>query len=214
MQSRGNILLIEDDPDHAELVRQCLNQVNGWHFNVMHHSEVEEARAALAKDDIDLVLLDFRLGLDSGLDFLRWMRASGDHRPVVVLTAHGNEYLAVEMMRAGADDYIVKADLSPSMFSKVLGRVFKLRRKNQESQQAQAVVRNCMALLTPREREVLDLIVEGLTSKQISTKLHRSENTIKIHRGRVMQKMQASTVADLVRKVLAASAGTVTHTTE
>ena len=108
---------------------------------------------------------------------------------VVVLTSQGSEYVAVDMMRAGADDYIVKADLEPAVMEKSLIPLIVHSRTVKQSHNDAQEVMGRMRLLTPREREVLDLIIQGQTNKQMAQTLNRSENTIKIHRSRVMQKL-------------------------
>ena len=204
MSVNPSVMLVEDDADHADLFRRCLEAINVPGLSLVHCRDLDQAQRELARPDVKVIFLDYRIGIDTGLEFLRQMREAQDHRPVVVLTGQGNEYVAADMTRAGADDYIVKSDLEPMILEQVLRQAMDKVEKalKVQSQYAQAV--NHLQQLTPREREVLNLIVEGKTNRQISQILHRSENTIKIHRSRIMRKMQANTAADLVRKVLSA----------
>lgn len=196
-----DILLVEDDKDHADLFRRSLEEVPELSCRLTCATNPDEARRALRGPDIDLIVLDYRLGIDTGLTFLRALRAEGEWRPVIVLTGHGNEYVAVEMMRAGATDYLVKADLRPN----ILGRAIDKARASMSRARAEhdevCEVASRLAQLTPREREVMELVVAGLTTPQIGRKLHRSINTVKIHRTNLMRKMGASTPADLARMV-------------
>ncbi len=196
-----NLLLVEDDDDHADLFRRSLEAVDDLTFHITRVSEINRAHDALTTGAIDLIVLDYRLGLDNGLDFLRSLRASGERRPVIVLTGQGNEYVAVEMMRAGATDYLLKSDVNPRILGRTLQKALITGARDRQEREELAVIHERFSLLTPREREILELVVAGLTTPQISKKLHRSMNTVKIHRTNLMRKMQASTPADLARMV-------------
>ena len=202
MTDCGGILLVEDDPDHAELVKRCLESVEGLRFELIHCRDAQQAREDLKRSDISLVFLDYQLGLDTGLDLLREMRTGGDLRPVIILTGQGNEYIAVETVRAGADDYLVKSDLATEAIKTVIGKALARRDAVQRGNAERIKIRENLSRLTRREREVLEFIVDGKTSREIGQCLHRSEHTIKIHRSRIMRKMGARTPADLVRSVL------------
>ncbi len=202
MTDEPAILLVEDDPDHADLFRRCLADIDGQAWTLIHCHGLVAAQQGLSNPHVKMVFLDYRLGADTGLEFLRQMRADNDHRPVVVLTGQGSEYVAVDMMRAGADDYVVKSDLDVTLLEQVIDRAIKKLDQVQQAQAEHAQIAQRFGLLTPREKEVLALIVEGKTNKQISQVLHRSENTIKIHRARIMHKTQAHTAADLTRMAM------------
>lgn len=205
------VLVVDDNAAHAELLVNCLKQCNGaiGAFEVVESRHADGARAVLAEEPVDVAFVDYQLGAVSGLDLIRSVRDSGDRRPVIVTTAHGDEYVAVEMIRAGADDYISKFDLSPQRVGAAIQRVLERReRESRDDTQRQEAVRRLLTL-TRREREVLDHIVAGLMNRQIAETMHRSEKTIKIHRANVMNKMQANTAADLVRMVMTARLGEV-----
>lgn len=201
------VLVVDDNPSHAELVGHCLDQSAGYAFEVVEARHAEEARNILAADRIDLSFIDYKLGAITGLDLVKAIRDSGDRRPIIVMTAHGDEYLAVEMIRAGADDYLCKADLSPQRVGRAIDRVMERRRERAEAGREHDEIIRRLLTLTRREREVLRLIVDGLMNKQIADALHRSEKTVKIHRSNIMHKMQANTAAELVRMVLTAQLG-------
>lgn len=107
------ILAIDDDPGDTELLRRHLADVPEFTMTLVACTNADAARAALAGQAIDVIVLDYLLGADTGLDLLRALRDSGDRRPVIVLTGKGDERIAAAMMRAGADDYLVKEDLTP-----------------------------------------------------------------------------------------------------
>lgn len=198
-----SILAIEDEDNHAELLHETLMAVHEHGVVFNHASNREDALAALA-GDYQIIFLDYNLGPHNGLDILREMRAKDDLRPVIVLTGQGDEYVAVDMMRAGADDYIVKDDLGPDKVSAALEVAFEKIRLMSERDERVSAITDRLHRLTAREREIMDLVIEGKTTKEICSTLHRSESTIKIHRSRVMQKMEANTPADLARMVMSA----------
>jgi len=107
------ILAVEDDQGDAELLRRNLEQIPGIDLDFMHVPTVVEAEAALSRVGVDLAFVDYRLGADTGLDLLRSIRASGDLRPIICLTGQGDEHVAADVLRAGADDYLTKSEVTP-----------------------------------------------------------------------------------------------------
>jgi len=116
------ILAIEDDAADAEILQRQLGQIAGFQFEFVHVPDPQRAVDELARREIDVAILDYQLGCGTGLDVLQQMRSSGDARPVVVLTGYGDGYTAAELMRAGADDYLVKTDLSPERLQRAIKR--------------------------------------------------------------------------------------------
>ncbi len=114
------VLAIDDDSGDAELLRRNLEEVYGSAFEFVHSASPEQAREILARQDVDITFLDYHLGARTGLDLLRAIRASGDMRPLVVLTGCGDEYAAARLAREGADDYIAKRDLSPGVLRRAI----------------------------------------------------------------------------------------------
>jgi len=200
----ATVLLIEDNPAHADLTQRSMAAMKDMDFDVIHCSTIDDAHQALADSDINVILLDYRIGLDSGLDFLREIRAAGHCQPVVVLTGQGNEQIAVEMLHAGAIHYLAKDTLDQQQFVAVISKAIELDQRNKTTKQKCANILERLASLTEREREVLDLVISGCTTKEIARKFYRSENTIKSHRASLMDKMKAKTPADLTRMVMSA----------
>lgn len=150
------------------------------------------------------VVLDVRMPGMSGLDLQDALAQRNQLRPIVFITGHGDVPMSVRAMKNGAVDFIQKPFNDQTLLDAIavaVERDVELRRSRTEREDAQKRV----ALLTPREREVLQLVVAGKLNKQIGAQLGASEKTIKVHRGRVMRKMQASSLAELV--VLAQQAG-------
>jgi FixJ family two-component response regulator len=133
----------------------------------------------------------------SGLELQAELAARGCIRPIVFVTAHGSIPMSVQAMRAGAVTFLPK----PVRLSELVAAVseaFEKDRTLREERASRADVAARLTALTPREREVLDLVVAGKMNKQIAAQLGAAEKTIKVHRGRVMSKMHVRSVAELV----------------
>jgi FixJ family two-component response regulator len=153
---------------------------------------------AFAKPDLPACLiLDVELPDISGLDFQRQL---GDayHPPIIFITGHGDIPSSVRAMRDGAVDFLVKPFSDQSLIAAIDAAVARDRRARQERAQL-ARLQHRYSSLSPRESEVLPLIVSGLLNKQAAAELGISEVTLQIHRSRIMQKMEADSFADLVR---------------
>jgi two-component system response regulator FixJ len=147
------------------------------------------------------VVADVRMPGLSGLDVQRALRERRVDLPVIIITGHADVAMAVQALKAGAADFIEKPfdeDVLLSAVGRALdsgARAFRERR-----QQDDIIAR--AATLTPREREVMELVVQGLPNKAVAVELSISSRTVEIHRGRVMEKMGASSLSDLVRMAL------------
>ena len=144
------------------------------------------------------LVLDIRLSGDSGLDFQERLAGHGIALPVVLITGHGDIPMTVRGMRAGAIDFLPK----PFDDEQLLGAVesaLAVDRTRRAAAAGSAELKASFANLTPREQEVMGLVVTGLMNKQVAARLKLSEITVKIHRGNVMRKMAAQSLADLVR---------------
>jgi FixJ family two-component response regulator len=134
----------------------------------------------------------------SGLDFQTRLAEAGIHIPIVFMTGHGDIPMSVRAMKAGAVDFLTKPFRDQDMLDAVT-RALEGDRKRRDDEKAVLELRVLFEALTPREREVIALVTAGLMNKQIAAELGVSEITVKIHRGHVMKKMKASSLADLVR---------------
>jgi FixJ family two-component response regulator len=152
------------------------------------------------------LVLDVRLPGLSGLDFQTQLAASGIHLPIIFMTGHGDIPMSVRAMKAGAVDFLAKPFREQDMLDAVAAAVECDARRRRDSE-ALSSLKAMLSSLTPREREVLEHVTSGLMNKQIAAMLGLSEITVKIHRGNLMRKMGARSLADLVRKAEALGIG-------
>ena len=134
----------------------------------------------------------------SGLDLQRELAERAIDLPVIVLTGHGNVQVAVHAMKAGAVDFVEKPFDNELLLDRIQKAVAESVRADGERVKRNEIA-NRMRLLSPRERQVLDLVVAGETNKGVARHLDISERTVEIHRANVMRKMQAKSLADLVK---------------
>ena len=144
------------------------------------------------------LVLDVRLPGSSGLDFQSELEKGGVRIPIVFITGHGDIPMSVKAMKAGAVEFLTKPFRDQDLLDSVRSAIERSSAQLQ-GDKSLAKIRNNFNSLTPREREVITLVASGLMNKQIAAKLEVSEITVKVHRGNVMRKMGAKSLAELVR---------------
>jgi FixJ family two-component response regulator len=149
-------------------------------------------------DSACCLVLDVRLPGMSGLDFQSELARADIQVPIVFMTGHGDIPMSVRAMKAGASDFLAKPFRDQDMLDAVAAALQR-DRKARDNERAAASLRTSYEQLTTREREVMALVTAGLMNKQVAAELGLSEITVKIHRGQVMRKMSAKSLADLVR---------------
>jgi FixJ family two-component response regulator len=194
-QSPPLVLVIDDD----ESMRVALtNLFRSMQFGVQVFASAPELMGSTLPDTASCLVLDIRLPGVNGLEFQGELAKAGIHLPIVFMTGHGDIPMSVRAMKAGAIDFLTKPFRDQDMLDAVT-RALEHDRKRRDGQEAISKLRLLFRSLTPREREVMTLVTAGLMNKQIAGELNVSEITVKIHRGHVMRKMAARSLADLVR---------------
>ena len=195
------VYLVDDDPD----VRRSLERlIKSWGLAVQTFASPEEFLAAELSDIPACLILDLKLPGMDGIALQDRLQAIGLDIPIMFVSAYGTVSESVQAMKSGALEFLEKPVAEATLLEAVI-RAIERHRRLRQGKTAMQQIEQRLASLTPRERQVLGLIVKGLLNKQIASELQVAEITVKIHRGRIMQKLQCSSLAELV--LLAAKAG-------
>lgn len=196
MTDTDPIVFIVDDDDS---VRKALTRlINSVGLNVETFASAHDFLKRESHNGPACLVLDIRMPGLSGLDLQDELVAAGRTLPIIFVSGHGNIPLSVRAMKAGAVDFIEKPFEDQSLLDAINHSLKKDRQAKLEQAELREIQRRVDSL-TPREREVFAHVVSGKLNKQIAFKLGTSERTIKAHRARVMKKMQANTLTDLIR---------------
>lgn len=188
------VFVVDDDASVREAIGELLASL-GWHAETF--PAAADYMAYAKPDQPGCLILDIELPDINGLDFQRQI-AEGDHPPIVFITGHGDIPSSVRAIKRGAVDFLTKPFSDADLTAAVQAAITQDRVRRSERSELDSL-RHRYAELTPREREVLPLVVSGLLNKQAAAELGISEVTLQIHRRNVMQKMAVASLADLVR---------------
>jgi FixJ family two-component response regulator len=189
------VMVIDDDPGVRDSLGKLLRSAG---FRVSLFGSVSEFCAADLPEGPTCLVLDVRLPGQSGLELQRELAGAKRQLPIIFITGHGDIPMSVQAMKGGAIEFLTKPFREQDLLEAIqLGHARDRARLEQE--QAMAGLKARFETLTPREREVMAFVVTGRLNKQIAADFGVSEITIKVHRGQVMRKMQASSLPDLAR---------------
>ena len=192
---RPIVYIVDDEPGVRNSLSSLVRSVG---LEVRTFAGGAEFLASTREDAPECLVVDVRMPGISGLDLQNQLSQSSSPIPIIFITGHGDISMAVRVMKSGALDFLTK----PFHDQDLLGAIYRAIRHNCAARQQQAeaaALRARSASLTPREAEVMEGVVEGLLNKQIAFQLGTSEKTVKVHRSRVMHKMRARSLPDLVR---------------
>ncbi|AEU36774.1 response regulator transcription factor [Granulicella mallensis] len=189
------VFIVDDDAGMRESIHDLVESVS------LHAESFSTAQGFLSgerRDGPSCLVLDVRLPDTSGLDLQQELSRAGIKIPIIFITGYADIPMTVKAMKLGAVEFLTKPFREQDLLD-VIHRALRRDRGVREKQKQLAELQKRYSTLSAREDEVMNLVVAGLLNKQIAAELGASETTVKIHRGRVMQKMQAKSLPDLVR---------------
>lgn len=189
------VFVVDDDAAVRDAIKDLLESVG---MRVEAFVSGAEFLKRAPADAPACLILDVRLPGMSGLEFQRHLNASGFDIPIIFITGHGDIPITVQAMKNGAVDFLTKPFRDQELLDAIHKAIDRDRQRREQNAEVTSL-RERYEELTPREREVMSLVTHGLLNKQIAAELGTSETTVKIHRGQVMRKMGADSLADLVR---------------
>jgi FixJ family two-component response regulator len=189
------VFIIDDDRGMRQAIKDLVESVG---LLAESFATGEEFLRRKRTDEPSCLVLDVRLPEMSGLDFQRRLAETGVQIPIIFITAHGDVPMSVRALKSGAVEFLTK----PFRDQDLLDAIQQALQRDRAERDRQAEIHDLQEryhTLTAREHEVMALVVSGLLNKQIASEIGASEATVKIHRGHVMEKMQAGSVVELVR---------------
>jgi len=202
MSHRGKVYVIDDDEAMRDSLDFLLGSAN---FHVTLFESAHYFLEALTSMDFGCVVSDVRMPGIDGIELLKRLKASRSAFPVLIMTGHGDVPLAVEAMKLGAADFLEK----PFEDDRLIGMIDAALRQAESSARSEAATLDIgarIATLSPRERQVMDGLIAGLSNKLIAREYDISPRTIEVYRANVMTKMQAGSLSELVRIAIRAGA--------
>lgn len=194
-EQRPIVFVVDDDPSMRESVQDLIASVG---LEARGFASSREFLQAVRPDAPACLVLDVRLPGSSGLNFQQELSRAGVPIPVIFITGHGDIPMSVRAIKAGAVEFLTKPFRDQELLDAINAGIERNRAQRREA----AVVddlRQRFAALTPREREIMALVILGRMNKQIAGELGVSEVTVKVHRGQIMRKMRAKSLPELVR---------------
>ena len=197
------VYVVDDDPS----VRRSLARlIRSEGFRVEAFARAQDFLDQKEGTDPSCLVLDVNLPGRSGLDLQRELSSRGYSMPIVFITGYGTIPMSVQAMKGGAVEFLEKP-VNDQVLLKAIHQAVEKDRQMKRQYTELKKIQQRLASLTPREREVLPLVVSGMLNKQVALRLGTTEKTIKVHRARIMEKMRADSLADLVRLAQIAGVG-------
>lgn len=196
--SEPTVFIVDDDQAVARSLRWLIETVR---VKVETFSSAQAFLDGYDSSQPGCLVLDVRMPGMSGLDLQERLAAQRIHVPIIFITGHGDVQMAVRAVQSGAFDFVEKPFNDQDLLDRIQKAIiFDAGQRGKNMQRVQ--LRSLFASLTPREREVMDLVVEGMSNKAIANSLGLSAKTVEVHRAKVMEKMHARSVADLVKMAM------------
>jgi len=189
------VFVVDDESAVGVSIKRLLHSVG---LEARHFTSASEFLRAKRPDAPGCIVLDVRLPDLSGLDLQQELAKTNVDLPVIFVTGHADIPMTVRAMKAGAVEFLTKPFREQELLEAVQ-RAISRHRQTRDQRASMRVLQSRYELLTPREREVYPLVASGLLNKQVAAELNASEKTIKVHRGQLMQKMEAHSLSDLIR---------------
>jgi FixJ family two-component response regulator len=194
-EAQSVVFVIDDDEAVRDALKRLLGSVG---LRAETYASASEFLHGKRPDTSSCLVLDVRLPGLSGLDFQSELAKQHIHLPIIFLTGHGDVPMSVKAMKAGAVEFLIKPFREQDLLDAVQIALAR-DRERRENDKLTSSLRARFDSLTPREQEIIALVASGLMNKQIAAEIGVSEVTVKVHRGNVMRKMGAKSLADLIR---------------
>jgi RNA polymerase sigma factor (sigma-70 family) len=191
----SRVFVVEDDPSMRNALKNLLRSVG---LESQSYASAQEFLDAEKPDVPSCLILDVRLPGMSGLDLQKELASADIQIPVIFITAHGDIPMSVRAMKAGAVEFLPKPFRDQDLLDAIQASLTQDRDRRHRDREI-AVLQKRLQELTPRERQVFPLVVSGRSNKEIAGQIGVSEITVKVHRGNLMRKMQATSFAELLR---------------
>jgi RNA polymerase sigma factor (sigma-70 family) len=191
------VFVVDDDPSVRSAIERLIGTVG---LQVQLFGSAQEFLASKLPKVPSCLVLDIRLPGIGGLALQRQLAEANVQIPIIFITAHSDVPMTVRAMKAGAVEFLTKPFRDQDLLDAIHSALERDRGRRQQEAEL-VVLREHFESLSPREREVVSMVVSGMLNKQIAAQIGTAENTVKVHRSRAMEKMQANSLADLVKMI-------------